>query len=101
MGCLLRATMLTTPPQGRGLESIIVDRPLPWGEGGSQPAQSSAGAGRVRGYVRGTQKPVPLSRLSRQAIQIQRVGLEAPNSTSEFRLKLSGESNSSRQVERL
>ena len=45
-------SLLSPPsPQGRGLKSIIDDGPLPWGEGGPQPALSSAGAGRVRGYL--------------------------------------------------
>ena len=38
----------------------------------------------MRGYFRRIQTPVPFSRLSRQAIQIQRDGLAAPISTSEF-----------------
>ena len=84
-------SLLSPPsPQGRGHKSIKVDGPLPWGEGSPQPAKSSAGAGRVRGYFRKIQTPVPFSRLSRQAIQIQRVGPGAPNSTSEFGVKRRG-----------
>jgi len=39
--------------------------------------QSVSWRSRVRGYCRRIQTPVPFSRLSRQAIQIQRVGLAA------------------------
>jgi hypothetical protein len=79
------ATLATLSPRERA--EINVDGPLPWGEG-PQPALSLAGAGRVRGCFRSIQTPVPFSRLSRQAIQIQRVGPGVPNSTSEFRFKI-------------
>ncbi|SPE27042.1 hypothetical protein SBA2_320003 [Acidobacteriia bacterium SbA2] len=38
----------------------------------------------MRGYFGRIQTPVQFSRLSRQAIQIQRVGPGVPNSASEF-----------------
>ena len=65
---------------------MLVFSPLPWGEGGPQPALSSAGAGRVRGYFRRISTPVLFSSPSTQAIQTQRVGLEARRPTSEFGL---------------
>jgi hypothetical protein len=71
---------LLSPPshQRRGLKSIRVDSPLPWGEGGPQPALSSAGAGRVRGDFRKIQTPVPFSRFIKAGKSDSTVGLRMP-----------------------
>jgi len=63
---------------------MLVLSPLLWGEGGSLPAHSSAGADRVRGHFPRISTPVLFSRASTQAIQLQRVGQGERRSTSEF-----------------
>jgi hypothetical protein len=78
-------SLLSPPsPHGRGLKSISVDGPLPWVEGGPQPALSSAGAGRVRGYSRKTQTPVPFSRFFKAAKSDSTSWHGNANSNSEF-----------------
>jgi hypothetical protein len=63
---------------------MLVLSPLLWGEGGSLPAHSSAGAGRVRGHFPRISTPVLFSRASTRAIQLQRVGQGERRSNSEF-----------------